>query len=254
MPKINVYLPSDLAAAVRTAGFPVSPVCQQALADAVRAAARTQAIIDSLRDPGLDAGAAADVGRAAAERMTARLAGIIERAVAGHGPAGPAGPGELLLGLLDEDANLCVRILQAFDADLDELRATVERIRASQPPPGETAAAVHEPAGAASMPYGLTVSARSALAAAMEASVGLGHSYVGTEHLLLGLLADPQSVAGRALGEHHVKEADARRALTAALAGFTYGQRAQSQAPQDAHEELGRRLDAIESRLAALGA
>jgi len=34
-PKINVYLPDDLAAEVKSSGIPVSAVCQQALADAV---------------------------------------------------------------------------------------------------------------------------------------------------------------------------------------------------------------------------
>jgi post-segregation antitoxin (ccd killing protein) len=32
MPKINVYLPDDLATAVRAANIPVSAVCQKALA------------------------------------------------------------------------------------------------------------------------------------------------------------------------------------------------------------------------------
>src|SRR5438045_3375467 len=36
MPKINVYLPDDLAEAVRASGVPVSAVCQRALAHAVR--------------------------------------------------------------------------------------------------------------------------------------------------------------------------------------------------------------------------
>jgi post-segregation antitoxin (ccd killing protein) len=36
MPKINVYLPDDLAEAVRDAGVPVSAVCQRALEQAVR--------------------------------------------------------------------------------------------------------------------------------------------------------------------------------------------------------------------------
>ena len=34
-PKINVYLPDELASEVKAAGIPVSAVCQQALADAV---------------------------------------------------------------------------------------------------------------------------------------------------------------------------------------------------------------------------
>ena len=37
MPKINVYLPDELADAVREAGLPVSPICQRALEQAVRA-------------------------------------------------------------------------------------------------------------------------------------------------------------------------------------------------------------------------
>ena len=36
MPKINVYLPDELAEAVRSAGIPVSTVCQRALEEAVR--------------------------------------------------------------------------------------------------------------------------------------------------------------------------------------------------------------------------
>ena len=38
MPKINVYLPDDLAEAVRTARIPVSAVCQRALEDALQKA------------------------------------------------------------------------------------------------------------------------------------------------------------------------------------------------------------------------
>ena len=36
MPKINVYLPDELAQAVKEAGVPVSAVCQRALEQAVR--------------------------------------------------------------------------------------------------------------------------------------------------------------------------------------------------------------------------
>jgi ATP-dependent Clp protease ATP-binding subunit ClpC len=48
MPKINVYLPEDLAEAVREAGVPVSAVCQRALEQAVRrvTAIRETAVAD----------------------------------------------------------------------------------------------------------------------------------------------------------------------------------------------------------------
>src|ERR1700741_3566636 len=36
MPKVNVYLPDDLAEAVRSANIPISTVCQRALEEAVR--------------------------------------------------------------------------------------------------------------------------------------------------------------------------------------------------------------------------
>ena len=36
MPKINVYLPDDLADAVKEAGIPVSAICQRSLEQAVR--------------------------------------------------------------------------------------------------------------------------------------------------------------------------------------------------------------------------
>ncbi|MFD0891108.1 type II toxin-antitoxin system CcdA family antitoxin, partial [Streptosporangium algeriense] len=52
MPKINVYLPDELAEAVRAAGVPVSAVCQRALEQAVR---RITAIRETgLGSPGLD--------------------------------------------------------------------------------------------------------------------------------------------------------------------------------------------------------
>ena len=56
MPKINVYLPDDLAAAVRAAGLPVSPICQQALAEALRMMEAARAGIEVIRDPGFDPG------------------------------------------------------------------------------------------------------------------------------------------------------------------------------------------------------
>ena len=49
MPKVNVYLPDDLAAAVRDAGIPVSTVCQRALDNALR---QTTALREGTRSQG----------------------------------------------------------------------------------------------------------------------------------------------------------------------------------------------------------
>ncbi|WP_306368477.1 type II toxin-antitoxin system CcdA family antitoxin [Nocardiopsis sp. CC223A] len=48
MPKVNVYLPEDLADAVRESGIPVSAVCRRALEQAVRRLATAR---DALRGP-----------------------------------------------------------------------------------------------------------------------------------------------------------------------------------------------------------
>lgn len=263
VPKINVYLPGDLAVAVRAAGFPVSPVCQRALAEAVRSVTRARRVIESLREAELDQASFAEIG----PTMTRHLSQVFELALAGRAAAAPAGTGQLLLGLLDDGANLGVRILQALDVDLDELRVTVEQVNAGQPEAGEPGAerpvSSQAAAEAASWPRALSRQARNAVASAIEAAIGLGHNYLGCEHLLLGLLAEPGSAAGRALREHEVQAADARHALTAALAGYAHGR--QAPWPTDerghderghderGHDELGRRLDAVESRLTALG-
>jgi len=52
-----------------------------------------------------------------------------------------------------------------------------------------------------------TPRARGALDAAAKAARSLGHNYVGTEHLLLGLFAEPEGLAARALAERGVDRA-----------------------------------------------
>jgi ATP-dependent Clp protease ATP-binding subunit ClpC len=194
MPKVNVYLPDDLAAAVRRAGVPVSAICQQALADAVRAAGAAREAIDALRDPA-----------AAPPRLSAampRLRRVLERA----GPE--AQPRQLLLALLDEGDNLAVRILEMLEVDVPALRAAAAGARGTQ-------------------------DGRPVLAAALEGAIGLGHGYLGTEHLLLGLAAE----AGDLLG---IAPERVRRAIPAAVGAATLG------------SGEGARLDAIERRLEEL--
>ncbi len=64
VPKINVYLSDDLAAAVREAGISVSPVCQQALAEAVRAVRASREASSAIRARGFDPGQQPDISSA----------------------------------------------------------------------------------------------------------------------------------------------------------------------------------------------
>lgn len=255
MPKINVYLPEDLAASVRRAGVPVSPVCQKALTDAVRVVTRARKVIEAIRSQTLGPDQLAEVGRAAGDRMTARLMSVIETAGRDAAAAqASVSTGLLLLGLLDEGGNLAIRLLQALDVDLDDLRPSVESSRAAGSEAGTGAIA---PAGGQSgedsVWLNLSWPAWNAIAAAMESAIGFGHNYVGCEHLLVGLLADADSQAGQALRGHGIDLADLRRVLTSAVAGFTHGRQAAGSIAEQL-DEIVRRLDGIEQRLTAIGA
>jgi ATP-dependent Clp protease ATP-binding subunit ClpA len=252
MPKINVYLPEDLAASVRRAGFPVSPVCQRALAEAVRGVTRASKVIDAIRTQALSSDQLPRMGRAFERGMTNRLATVIELAARDAATAGnQVATGQLLLGLLDEGGNLAITLLQALDVDADDLRSSVEAARSARAEAGAPRPA--DDVGEDSLSWNLTRPAWNAMAAAMEAAIGFGHNYIGCEHLLVGLVADPDSQAGRVLGDHGVDSADLRRALTSAVAGFAHGrQAADSTAGQ--LDEIVRRLDGIEQRLTSIGA
>lgn len=248
MPKINVYLPDDLAAAVRAAGVPVSPVCQHALAAAVREVNGVRQAISAIRDPGFDPGRHPVLGRRVQSRMTPRLAEAVR--LAGLYP-GRTGTGQLLLGVLAEGHNLGIRLLEAMDIDPDELAEALRQADLTEQDlgadPGEAAA---EPGPGPD----LTRPAWQAVATALEAAIELGHNYLGCEHLVLGLAAEAGSGAGRVLRELGAEPAAARRALASILAGYAAGREAAPPAGTQALGEIVRRLDALESRVASLGA
>jgi ATP-dependent Clp protease ATP-binding subunit ClpA len=185
-------------------------------------------VIAALRDPDLDPDRFAETVRETEHALTESLAGILESTIAAARPHGPAGTGQLLIGLVDEGANLAVRILQALDVDIDELRGAAGSLEASTLADGE-AAGPRRHSGEPSLMGDMTMASRGAVAAAVEAAVGLGHNYVGSEHLLLGLMADPATVAARVLHQHGAR------------------------LPADQIEDLARRLAAVEERLAAIG-
>ncbi len=58
--------------------------------------------------------------------------------------------------------------------------------------------------------------ARSSIACAREEARTMGHNYVGTEHILLGVLADPAALSVRVLDELGVASAELRRAVAEA--------------------------------------
>src|SRR6476661_3902980 len=116
------------------------------------------------------------------------------------------GPEHLVLGLLTEPTALAATTLTALGVDLDVLRERVEAgLVASDAELGEQ------------IPF--SGPAKKVLELVFREALRVGHDYVGTEHLLLGLLVDEESQAAQLLGvTHAAAEAQILSALAAIVA------------------------------------
>jgi ATP-dependent Clp protease ATP-binding subunit ClpC len=97
----------------------------------------------------------------------------------------------LLLGVLHEPGGGAAEVLRARGVSEDAVRASVLEIV-----PGDEK---HERSPGAQLPF--TPRAKKALELALREALALGTNAVGTEHLLLGIARDPESVAMRILRE-----------------------------------------------------
>ena len=97
------------------------------------------------------------------------------------------GTEHLLLGLINLGQGVAVNVLQKMGLDLQTVRAAVEKQVGTGPE--------SKPSG--NIPY--TPRVKKVLALARKEAKGLNHSYIGTEHLLLGLLREGEGVAARVL-------------------------------------------------------
>lgn len=101
------------------------------------------------------------------------------------------GTEQILLGLSGEGTGIAAKVLRAHNVKLKDLRATVLGI-------------IGKGSGSVSVEIPFTPNAKKLLEAAWNAARDLGHNYVGTEHLLLGLLAVDGGVAKQVLDKHNV--------------------------------------------------
>jgi len=97
------------------------------------------------------------------------------------------GTEHLLLGLIREKEGLAVRVLDSYAVTLEEVRAQVVRIIGV----GEEELATGQ------IPF--TPRAKKVLELSLREALSLGHNYIGTEHILLGLVRVDEGVGARIL-------------------------------------------------------
>ena len=96
------------------------------------------------------------------------------------------GTEHILLGLIQERDGVAAKALQSLDIGLESVRAQVEEIigQGGNPPSGH-------------IPF--TPRAKKVLELSLREALQLSHNYIGTEHILLGLLREGEGVAAQVL-------------------------------------------------------
>ena len=97
------------------------------------------------------------------------------------------GTEHILLGLIREGEGVASAVLQNMGLSLDKIRLEIEKL--VQPGPATVVSG--------DIPF--TPRAKRVIELSMEEARQLGHNYIGTEHLLLGLLREGEGVAAQAL-------------------------------------------------------
>ncbi len=96
------------------------------------------------------------------------------------------GTEHILLGLIHEGEGVAAKALESLDISLEAVRGQVEDIIGQ----GQQAPSGHIP---------FTPRAKKVLELSLREALQLGHSYIGTEHILLGLIREGEGVAAQVL-------------------------------------------------------
>jgi ATP-dependent Clp protease ATP-binding subunit ClpC len=155
------------------------------------------------------------------------------------------GTEHILLGLIREGDGHAARALESLGISLDAVREQVEEIigRGQEAPSG---------------PVPFTPRAKKVLELSLRESLQLGHNYIGTEHILLGLLREGDVVAAQVLVRLGADLNRVRQQVIQLLHGFqgqdveSAGSRPGSGAPAGLPADALARFDTLDRRLTAL--
>jgi Clp amino terminal domain, pathogenicity island component len=117
------------------------------------------------------------------------------------------GTEHLLLGLIAEGDGVAARTLESLDVSLEAVRARVQEvIGRGERAPGEQ------------IPF--TPRAKKVLELSLREALALSHNYIGTEHILLGLIREGEGIAAQVLTELGVRHDQVREQVVRLLSGY----------------------------------
>src|SRR5450755_576371 len=151
------------------------------------------------------------------------------------------GTEHILLGLLREEEGLAARVLESLDITVERVRAQVVRIVGS----GEEVTSGQIP---------FTPRAKKVLELALREALSLGHNYIGTEHILLGLVRENEGVAARILADFDADSEKIRNEIIRMLSGPGRRQQGQTAAGAPADKKSSKLLEQFGRNLTKLAA
>ena len=117
------------------------------------------------------------------------------------------GTEHILLGLIHEGEGVAAKALESLGISLEAVRAQVEEIIGH----GGTAPSGHIP---------FTPRAKKVLELSLREALQLGHNYIGTEHILLGLIREGEGVAAQVLVKLGADLSRVRQQVIQLLSGY----------------------------------
>ncbi|MEX0834114.1 MAG: ATP-dependent Clp protease ATP-binding subunit, partial [Actinomycetota bacterium] len=143
------------------------------------------------------------------------------------------GTEHILLGLIHEGEGVAAKALESLNISLEAVRQQVEEIIGQ----GQAAPTGHIP---------FTPRAKKVLELSLREALQLGHNYIGTEHILLGLIREGEGVAAQVLQKLGADLSRVRQQVIQLLSGYTGGRESTSteQTPQGSMvlDQFGRNL------------
>ncbi|MFM2160430.1 MAG: hypothetical protein RLY39_961, partial [Actinomycetota bacterium] len=130
------------------------------------------------------------------------------------------GTEHILLGLIHEGEGVAAKALEALGISLEAVRSQVEEIIGQ----GQQAPSGHIP---------FTPRAKKVLELSLREALQLGHNYIGTEHILLGLIREGEGVAAQVLVKLGADLNRVRTQVISLLSGYQGKEAATSGAPAE---------------------